>query len=333
MNVVFYQITKPLNIALLKAVIDEKLQELPFTNCSTQEAQRLGFVCAVPGTADETSTDEPWHLDLPNALVVRIKEQQKKVSKRAHAKEVERRANLVMEEQGRRVNKKERQDIKDQVMLEMLPRTYPEDRYFAITITSHWVAVPVTGYSAAESLLSFIREALGTFPVIPVRVMNSPEVVMTSWINNGAGPDDDVTLFGTMTLADPADDGVRISCRDIEPFGDEVRAHLEAGRRVTSVGVMIENLFGAVISSDLIFKNFQLAEFLQEELEHTKTDTTAAEYAAWHIIMADAMDQAVQCLPRWFGSDQEVALPAVMTQAQRNEFMQKLSKAMAEDAE
>ena len=93
--------------------------------------------------------------------------------------------------QGRRVQRKERLDIVDEVTQDLLPRAFTKSQYLEGLINDRegWVWVNTASAARAEDFLSLLREGLGNLQVTIPDTQKSPVVAMSQWVLNGGLPE------------------------------------------------------------------------------------------------------------------------------------------------
>src|ERR1700744_3135781 len=104
--------------------------------------------------------------------------------------EIANRVQKIVDEEGRKVSGRERKRMKDDVMNELLPRAFVRtSRMSAYADRKNgWLILDTSSRKSAENTLSQIREALGSFPAVPLAPEEGPRVLMTDWLPQGTPP-------------------------------------------------------------------------------------------------------------------------------------------------
>ncbi|MFP8965451.1 recombination-associated protein RdgC [Pokkaliibacter sp. CJK22405] len=294
-NLVIYTFSQPFSLDEEK--LQAALESHRFQPCSSQEKERLGWVSPL------TQNQEQLFLNSQGYFLLKSKRQEKLLPSQVVNELVQERLEKLEEEQSRRPTKKERQDVKDQVTLELLPRAFSRHQFSFLCIAPEqgWIAVDTSSYNKAEPLLNLLREGLGSFPVIPPRVKQSPAVVMTSWLNDATSVPEEVVIADECELRDPADDGGIIKIRRQALDSDEIQTHLEAGKQATKLRMSWQDSLEFMLCDDLTFKRVQASERLQDELEHTETDNRDQELDALFTMSALELNRLLPQWLEWFG--------------------------------
>ncbi|MBE2211518.1 MAG: recombination-associated protein RdgC [Xanthomonadaceae bacterium] len=187
----------------------------------------------------------------------------------------------------RRPGGKMRRQMKDDLVAELLPRAFvrPTRTDALIDLKHGVVAVDTSSRKVAEAVVSQIREALGSFPALPINAEVAPRAVMTGWIAGDALPDG-LSLGDECELRDPADSGAVVKVQRMELAGEEIDTHLEAGKQVARLALMLDDHAGFVLGEDLVLRKFKLLDGAVEQLESSERDDIRAELDARFALMA-----------------------------------------------
>ncbi|WP_295366882.1 recombination-associated protein RdgC, partial [Thiolapillus sp.] len=102
-----------------------------------------------------------------------------------------------------------------------------------------WLVVDTATASRAEAFIDLLRECLGTLPVVPLQVAESPDAVMTEWLKESGVPAA-IQIGDECELRDLMEDGAIVRVRREDLFSDEIRVHLEAGKRAMRLALTWE---------------------------------------------------------------------------------------------
>ena len=193
----------------------------------------------------------------------------------------------IEEAEGRKPGGRTRKRIKDELVTELLPRAFVRpvrtdallDRELGV------VAIDSSSRKNAESVVSEVRRALGSFPALPVNAEVAPRAILTGWLAGDPLPDG-LHLGDEVELRDPADSGAVVKIQRMELVGDEITKHLEAGKQVTRLALLLDDHVGFVLGEDLVVRKFKLLDGAVDQLESTEPDDVAAELDARFALMA-----------------------------------------------
>lgn len=301
-NARIFRFTKPFDTD--PARLEEALSEAAFKPCGPQDSFRQGWVSPL-GRHSEMMV----HSSNGNHLVCLRKEERLLPS--AVVKEVvAERVELIEAEQGRKVGRKEKDELRDQVTLEMLPQAFTRSRHsFAYLAPADGLLVVDAGSSKqAEDLASALRQALGSLPVRPPIVQQSPAFVMTGWISGELHPPTGLVPAQECELRDTGEDGGIIRCRGLDLHCDEIRSHLESGMQVTQLALDWEENLSFVIDDELTIKRLKFGETLREQLDDIDSDDALAKFDGAFSLMTLEISRLVPVLLDAFGGEDRSAI-------------------------
>jgi recombination associated protein RdgC len=211
----------------------------------------------------------------------------------------------IEEAEGRKVRRREQLEIKDQLVDKLLPQAFSKSSrvYAYIDPKDGWLVVDAASAKRSEELVTLLRESLGSLPLRPVVTSRSPASVMTAWLERGeAGP---FLVQDECELREPTEGGGVIRCRHQDLEGDEINAHLEAGKQAVRLALEWEERIGFVVAEDLSVKRLRFLDLIQEEAAEVETDDDAARFDADFAIMTGELGRFIPSLIEQFGGLEE----------------------------
>lgn len=215
--------------------------------------------------------------------------------------ELARRVASIEVEEDRPVGRKEKQDLKEQIIDELLPRAFTRTSRTDAVLVGGYLLINQTG-NKAETLLGRLREALGGLHAWTTTAHRSPSELMTEWLHNGEADgmfelDDYVVLVGAGDMAPE----VRIKRKDVT--AEEVVQHVKCGKRVAELGLVWRESIAFVLTDKLTMKNIRYLDVLTEEAQGG--DTAAEQAYASQVIMANTLTTMLDELAELLGGWQE----------------------------
>lgn len=203
----------------------------------------------------------------------------------------------VREREGRHPGGRERKRLKDEVLTDLLPRAFarPSRVNGYLDLELGWLVVDSSSRKTGEAFVSALREALGSFPALPVNAESSPRTLLTAWISGEPMPDA-FTLGDECELRDPVDEGAIVKCRRQELDSDEVREHLKAGKQGFQLALTFEDRLSFVLGEDLVVRKLRFLETATEPLEKDERDSLRAEIDATFALMSGELKRLLQRL-------------------------------------
>jgi recombination associated protein RdgC len=203
---------------------------------------------------------------------------------------------------GKRPSSKQRKQLKEDILADLLPRAFTRqstvNAYFSLE--NGWLAVDSSSRKIAEDAVTKLRQALGTFPAVPMTAEESPRGLMTDWLIRGKLPSD-LALADECELRDPVESGAIVRCRRQDLETDEVREHLKSGKQVFQLGLTFEDRMSFVLGEELTVRKLKFLDVVQEELDETSAESTIAELDARFALMTLELERLFGKLETWFG--------------------------------
>ncbi|MCX7564109.1 recombination-associated protein RdgC [Xanthomonadaceae bacterium XH05] len=194
---------------------------------------------------------------------------------------------LIREQEGRSPGGRERKRLKDEVLTDLLPRAFskPTRTPAYLDLSLGWLVVDTSSRKNAETLVSAIREVLGSFPALPVNAESSPRALLTGWLGGEPLPEG-FSLGDECELRDPVDSGAIVKCRRQELDADEVREHLKVGKQCFQLGLIFADRLSFVLGEDMVIRKLKFLETATESLEKDDRQSVEAEVDATFALMS-----------------------------------------------
>lgn len=211
---------------------------------------------------------------------------------------------LIEDEQRRPVRRREKQDLRDQLVQELLPRALTRSRlsYAYLDLATGWLVVDSASPRGVEELTGTLRETLGSLPIAPPKAKQSAAAVMTAWLVEGRAPAE-FALGDICELREEGETGGVVRCRGQDLTGDEIRAHLDAGKQVTRLGLIWNERLAFVLDEALIVRRLQFLDVVRESLSETSTDSAEAVFDAEFALMTGELALLLPQLLELFGGE------------------------------
>ena len=295
-NARVFRFTKPFEITA--EALEEKLQEDAFKPCGPQETSRQGWVSPMGKHSDLlVHSAGGYHL-------IALRKEEKLLPASVIKELVDEKAEMIEAEQHRKVRRKEKDELKEEVTLEMLPRAFSKNRRcYAYLAPADGVLVVDAGSSKqAEDLASTLRKSLGSLPVRPPAVEQAPAFTFTGWLNES------IDLPASIELKDTSEDGGVVRCKGLDLQGDEIRSHLDAGMQVTKLSVTWDDNLSFVLDEELGIRRLKFGDTLQEKLDDVDADDAAARFDAAFSLMTLELARLIPGLLEALGGEDRSAI-------------------------
>jgi recombination associated protein RdgC len=277
--------------------LEEALGEHRLRPCGPLEMGTRGFVPPV-GRGDDAAMTH-----VVNACTLMTVGGEEKLLPAAVVNdELQRKVQKIAEEEGRKVGGRERKRIKEDLLTELLPRAFVRSSRMSAYVDRKggWLVLDTASRKSAENALTQVREALGSFPAVPLAPEEGPRVLMTDWLANGNLPGG-LALGDECELRDPATaTGAIARCRRQDLDAEEVKEHLRNGKQVFQLGLVFDDRIGFVLGEDLVVRKLKFLDAVLDELGDSQQDA-AAEMDARFALLTLELERLLVKLEEWFG--------------------------------
>lgn len=297
-NLMIYRITQTMDFDI--AALEAALQTKPAREPASQELSTYGFVA--PFGKGE---DAPLVHDSYGFQMIAARQVEKIMPGNVIRDSLKARVAKIETEQGRKVYRKERDQLKDELIQAMLPRAFTRAKatFAAIDRKAGLIIVNTASPRTAEDLLSTLREVLGTLPVRPITVKLAPVATLTDWLTTKK-PADDFFVLDECTLADTHEDGGTANLKRQDLTGEETQMHLTTGKVATKVSLAWQDKLSFVVDDKLGIKRLKFEDLLQDQAEQDGGDDALGQLDAAFVLMMLTFRDFIPALLEAFGGEE-----------------------------
>lgn len=206
--------------------------------------------------------------------------------------------------EGRKLSKKERTAIKEEICFELLPKAFSFSRktYAYIDPQQGWLIVDSPSANKAEDLLSNLRKCLGSLPVVPPVTVEKPVAVMTQWLLTQTTPGD-VAIEDECELRAPEQEGGIIRCKRHDLTLPEIKNHLDTGKQVIKLAVTWADRISFIVDESLSIKRLRFLDMIQDQVADIETSDEAEQFDVDFSIMSMELANFLPRLMELFGGE------------------------------
>lgn len=297
-NLLVYRLTQ--QIPLTEEELVKALQTKLAKPCTFQELATFGFIAPFGKGEDAPLT----HVSQDFYLIAARKEE--RILPASVVKEaLQEKVDEIEARDARKVYKKEKDQLKDEIVQDLLPRAFSRKKviYAAIAPKLGLILVDTTSTSKAEELLSTLREALGSLPVRPVTVKVAPSATLTDWVKTQQSAQG-FQVLEDCELRDTHEDGGIIRCKRQDLTSEEIQLHLKSGKVVTQLALTWQDKLSFVLDDKLAIKRLKFEDLLVEEADKEGGDDAASQFDATFILMMLTFAEFIPALLEALGGEE-----------------------------
>lgn len=285
-NLYFFAFTRPFKWSVEE--LEKHLSEHPFTPCKSTEQSHFGWVNALGKHGNSLV-----HGAADNFLLCARKEE--KILPGPVVKDmVDAKVAQLEAEQSRGATKKEKEQFKEDVIFELLPRAFSRisDTHGYISPENNIIVVNSSSRAKAEDFLALLRKVLGTLPVTSFNPEQAPDEVMTDWITEqklgeqfALGMEAEFNAVG--------DDGAVIRVKNQDLTSDEIKTHIEAEKFAVKVALEWDEAMSFIVCDDLSVKRVKFFDVIHEQNDDIDKDDIVARLDADFALMAGELNRFI----------------------------------------
>ena len=300
-NLKIYRFSKPFSISTDS--LDEQLSEKSFQPCASTQPSSYGWVAPL----GDNNTALTHTIGKTNMLCVRQEERILPSSVVNDA--LNEKLDMIQSETGRRPVGKYKQSIKDELILDLLPRAFTRSKrtYAYIDQSAQLLIVDAASNNKAEELVELLRQTLGSLPAVPLKTKMLPSLLMTSWLK-GNDLKDDFQVKDECELRESDDEGAILRCKRQDLNSDEIQAHLDSGKEVTRLALNWNETIDCVLQDDLAIKRLKFSDEILDQAADDGAEDPAARFDADFNLMSGELSRFIPRLIEVLGGEQESSI-------------------------
>lgn len=285
----------PSRLGINAEELERRLQTRIFSACTPAQASSMGWVPALDDSASALvhAAGPYW--------MVRLKREEKLLPATVVREQANERCAQIAKAQGRKVSRRERMAVADEVTQDLLPRAFSRSTTIRAVIAdaAGWIWIDNASAGRSEEVLNHLREALGNLPAVLPDTQKAPAHVMTQWLLHGAVPDE-IELADEADFVDQREDGSSVKVRGVPLDSEEVLAHLSTGHQVSRLALEWGNRVAAVVDKDLTLRRLKFSDAIREANDELVEDPLARADADF-LIMCEILSGLQSSLLSAFG--------------------------------
>ena len=299
-NLALYRFTEPFTLAADK--LEEKLNDKQFRPCASHDEFSLGWASPV-GNA----TEQLIHAS-NGFIMLCLKKEEKVIPAGVINEMLQEKISEKEQQEARKLSKKERSTLKDELIFELLPRafSFSKKTYAYIDPKGGWIIVDAASAKKAEDLLSHLRKSIGSLPVVPVNVVDKPSVIMTQWLVDNNSVPKDLLVEDECELRSTEEEGSIIRCKRHNLGLPEITNHLDNGKQVIKLALNWTDRMSFIIDENLSVKRLKFLDLIQDQVADTEADDEIAQFDVDFSIMSLELANFLPRLMEIFGGENKV---------------------------
>jgi len=301
-NILFYRFTKPFELS--SEELENKLNEAPFKPCGANDTYQLGWSSPL-----QKHSEQLVHVNL-NYWMICLQKQERILPSSVVNEQVQEKVNEIEEQQHRKVTRKEKAELKEEITNTLLPRSFTRtSRHYAYLCPSKgYMVINTSSAKVADELTSFLRKTIGSLPIRLPAVKQAPSSVMTHWVTDPDSLPNFLELGYECELTSNGEDKGSIKYKGLELDQDQIEQQIKSGMEVTKLAVDWRESISLLLGADLSVKRIKFGDMLQDQLEDSNSEDAASTFDAGFTIMTAEFDKLIPEILEAFGGEDTSAV-------------------------
>ncbi|WP_133406311.1 recombination-associated protein RdgC [Parashewanella tropica] len=293
-NLTLYRFNKPFSIDTEQ--LEQALSSFSFTPCSSQDVSKLGFSKAL-GKLGQTLVHSANGIHL-----ISMTKEEKLLPAQVVKEAVDEKVSVIEDQENRKVTKKEKDAFKEDVIATLLPRAFSRRSQIKALIMPEQQLVVVDSSSAtkAEEMLSLLRKAIGSLPIVPVSFSAPIENTLTAWLETSEIPAS-FEVQDEAELKSVSEEGGIVRFKQQELFEEEVLAHIASGKQVHKLALHFGQSIAFVVQSDASLKRLKFSEEFRAINDEVGNEDPMARMDADYALMCGELKALFESLFKALG--------------------------------
>ena len=277
--------------------LEAGLIQYAFKPCGPQQPEALGWVSPM-GTLSEQLVHSGSGM-----LLMTARREERLLPAAVLRDAVNEKVLQIERDEDRKVGRKQKLEIRDQLQFEMMPRAFTRSSHIQglLMPEQKLLVVDAASRKKAEEWVSLLRQSLGSLPVRPVATVQSLPTLFTQWLNGKKSIPKQISLGEECDLQSKEEQGATVRLRRQHLHGDEVTVHTRAGKVATRLEVEWNQSLSFVLTEDAEIKRLRFADTLVEQVEADGVNDEAAEFDARFALMGLELSRFLPALWKTLG--------------------------------
>ncbi|MFT2109893.1 recombination-associated protein RdgC [Marinomonas sp. 2405UD68-3] len=276
-----------------------KLSEFPLKECGSQEEFTFGWLPLIRNS-------EQWHLTGNSCLMIRAGKEEKILPSSVVREELENKVSEIELLEGRRVGRKEKSDLKDELVFTLRPKAFSKrsDIWCYLDLKAKILVINSTNVNLTELLFKHLQTTLGSFSMAPLQAQVSPSSIMSDWLLKNDLPAS-LETGDECEVQDGSEEKAKIRFKSLEPLSEDVTRHIDQGMMVTNLGLKWTEKLNFVLHGDLTLRKIKFDDTLKDQAFSDSQGGGLADLDANFALMTLTLREFFDAYCLWFDINQQ----------------------------
>lgn len=216
---------------------------------------------------------------------------------------------------GRKPGKRQRQQLKEQAQMELLPRAFTRQTPVDLWIdpARGLLAIDTTSLTRAEAVVTELMRSLDGLIIEPIQTQESPSAVMAAWLSDG---EPGASFFLERECELKSDDEMRSSVRyarhalDTDAIRTQIVEHLQQGKRPIRLALTWSSRVSFTLTDALQLRKLDFLDTVFEEQADVDSRDRLASFHSEAAICTGELGRLIPALIEALGGEPDGPLAA-----------------------
>lgn len=238
-------------------------------------------------------------------IMLQFKTEKKSVPASAVKAELQKRIDEIEARQGRKPGKKERRELKDEVIFTLLPKVLPTVSRTRLWIDpiNGWIVVDTASQATADRVMSALVQALEKIEMQTLYVARNPASEMAAWLTDPDGPSDSAfSIDRACELKATDESGAVVRYNNHNLDSDDLREHIRTGKVCKKLALTWNDRISFVLTDTFRIKGVKALDLVYEGQTTDAEDQRELDDDDF-VLMTGELNQMLNQLVAAFGGE------------------------------
>lgn len=294
-----FKLTEAFN--LTKEKIQEKLEFFTFRDCPPSHLQSLGWV---PPINDENA---PLLQMLNGYLTLCLQIEEKILPAIVIRQELIKKVRMIEKKEDRKVYQKEKNTIKDELIMTLLPRAFTKisQIYAYIDVKNAMLVLSTTNEKRGEQFLSLFKKSFGD--IIEAFEMENLSHTLTHWLQHQSYPTE-FAIEKSCVLQDQNQTNRVIRAQHQDLFASSIQTLIKDGCQVKQIALEWQDQVSFHLLNDFSFSAIKFKDEIIAATKDLELETIEQKFTADFFLLTETITKLVQALVNALSKGNVVAM-------------------------
>lgn len=249
------------------AQIEAGLSQMRFRDCGATQEKSVGW--------SEPRGEKHGMLveSVGGHLIMRLTMESKVLPSSVVKRRADEKIEQIEESTGRKVSRMEKKDIREETLLDLLPKAFTRISNTVVWIdpTERLLVIDASGQTKADEVVAVLLRSLDSLVITPVQTNASPATQMAAWLMSHEAPGRfDVDRECELKATDDSQAVVRYSKHTLN--NEEVRKHLQNNKMPTRLALTWNDRVSFVLNDEAQIKKIKFLDGVFDASDNAAPD-------------------------------------------------------------